>query len=155
MKRFVTIIFCVWAGLSSCKNDREEKCAFVPDVRSVPIDLKIESLEDSLPSITTKTQLVTFLTHHPELRDHFFGRSRYPNDSIFINELFRRFTNPAMDTLLIEAHNVFGNGAELKEQFRTAFANIKYYYPDFTPPAVQTIISGMETDLLVSDSLVV
>ncbi len=154
-KSFTVLLLCVLASLLACRRDREEKCAFVPDTKSIPIDLRIESLEDSLPSIATKTQLVTFLTRHPHLRDHFFGRSRYPNDSIFINELYRRFTNPAMDTLLIEAHNVFGNGSELKEQFRTAFANIKYYYPDFTPPAVQTIISGMETDLLVSDSLVV
>jgi hypothetical protein len=155
MKRFALVFFCVCAGLSGCKKDREEKCAFVPDVSRVPIDLKIESLEDSLPSISTKTQLVTFLTHHPELRDHFFGRSRYPDDSVFINELFRRFTNLSMDTLLLETHNVFDNGSELKEQFQMAFANIKYYYPEFKPPKIQTIISGMETDLIVSDTLVV
>ncbi len=155
MKRFVTAILCVGACLSACKNDREEKCAFVPDAKGVPIDLKVEPLEDSLPSITTKTQLVAFLTHHPNLRDHFFGRSRYPNDSIFINELYRRFTNLAMDTLAMEAHHVFGNGSGLKEQFRSAFANIKYYYPEFKPPKIQTIVSGLETDLLVSDTLVV
>ena len=155
MKRFALVFFCVCTGLSGCKNDHEEKCAFVPDIGNVPIDLKIESLEDSLPSISTKTQLVTFLTHHPELRDHFFGRSRYPDDSVFINELFRRFTNLSMDTLLLETHNVFDNGSELKEQFQMAFANIKYYYPEFKPPKIQTIISGMETDLIVSDTLVV
>jgi len=155
MKRFLTVFFCVWACFSGCKKDREQKCAFVPDTKNILLDLKIESLEDSLPSITTKTQLVDFLTHHPALRDHFFGRSRYPNDSIFINELFHRFTNLAMDTLLTEAHKVFGNGSGLNEQFRTAFANIKYYYPEFRPPKIQTIISGMETDLLVTDTLVV
>ena len=155
MKRFFTVFFCVWACLSGCKKDREQKCAFVPDTKNILIDLKIESLEDSLPSITTKTQLVDFLTHHPALRDHFFGRSRYPNDSMFINELYHRFTNLAMDTLLTEAHKVFGNGSGLSEQFRTAFANIQYYYPEFKPPKIQTIISGMETDLLVTDTLVV
>jgi hypothetical protein len=153
--RSLTVFLCVWAGLSGCKKDSEEKCAFVPDTKSIPIDLKFESLEDSLPSITNKAQLVAFLTHHPHLRDHFFGRSRYPNDSIFINELYHRFTNLAMDTLLREVHNVFGNGSGLKEQFRSAFANVKYYYPQFKPPKIQTIISGMETDLLVSDTLVV
>src|SRR5258706_12333180 len=155
MKRFVTVFLCISAGLCSCKKDFEKKCAFVPDTKGIAIDLKIESLEDSLPNVTSKIQLVAFLTHHPDLRDHFFGRSRYPNDSVFINELFHRFTNLSMDTLLSETHNVFGDGAELKEQFRMAFANIKYYYPELKPPKVQTIVSGMETDLLVSDTLVV
>src|SRR6185295_11287254 len=132
MKRFITVCLCVWAGLGGCKKETE---------------VKFESLEDTLPSITTKAQLVTFLTGHPELRDHVFGRSSYPNDSVFINQLFRRFTDLSMDTLLDDTHRVFGNGAELKEQFRTAFANIQSYYPDFKPPKIQTIITGMETDL--------
>jgi hypothetical protein len=140
MKRFITVFFCVWAGLGGCKKETE---------------VRFESLEDTLPSITTKAELVTFLTGHPELRDHVFGRSSYPNDSVFINQLFRRFTDLSMDTLLDDAHRVFGNGAELKEQFRTAFANIQSYYPDFKPPKIQTIITGMETDLFVSDTLVV
>ena len=38
--------------------------------------------------------------------------------------------------------------------FQTAFSNLKYYYPDFTPPKIQTIITGLESDLFVSDSLI-
>jgi hypothetical protein len=55
----------------------------------------------------------------------------------------------------METHKVFGDLADLKEEFRQAYTNIRYYYPDFQPPKIQTIISGLETDLLVSDTLIV
>jgi hypothetical protein len=153
MKRLSGTLVLVLIGLFSCKKDREEKCAFVPDIKSVA--LQIEPLEDSISSIKSKTQLVNFLTHHPVLRDHFFGRTGYPSDSIFINELYRRFTDPHIDTLLMETHSVFGDLADLRKEFGQAFANINYYYPGFRPPKIQTIITGLETDLLVSDTLIV
>src|SRR6185436_8465399 len=79
----------------------------------------------------------------------------YPSDSAFINELFARFSHPSIDTLLTETHRVFGNGEELKSQFERAFKNLKYYYPQFIPPKIQTVISGLETDVMVTDSLVI
>src|SRR6185369_15207201 len=50
---------------------------------------------------------------------------------------------------------VFGDLSGLKQQFDEAFSNVKYYYPDFTPPKIQTVVSGLETDMLVTDSLII
>src|ERR1700690_45699 len=157
MKRFCLVMFSALLALVSCKNDNEEKCVFTPDTKGISLDLKVESLEDSLPSVTSKKQLVRFLTHHPHLRDNFFGRANYPDDSVFINQLYARFTNPHIGTLLMETHKVFGNNDNLMDEFRQAFINMKYYYPDFHPPKIQTIISGLETgcDMFVSDTLIV
>ena len=155
MKKIVGIFLTVIVGLSSCKNDREEKCAFIPDVTPGSVKVKIESLEAALPAIKTKQDLVDFFSKHPHLRDDFFSRQGYPNDSAFINILFDRFTSPHIDTLLMETQSVFGDLSELKEEFSQAFANIQFYYPDFQPPKIQTVISGLETDLLVSDTLIV
>lgn len=156
MKYVVRLSFLVIALLFwFCKNDPEEKCAFVPDTKSIQVDLKWESLEDRLPAVSSKKELVEFFTQYPVLRDEFFHRPAYPDDSVFVTELYQRFTNPHIDTLLMEVHRVFGDGAKLKEQFRTAFANMKYYYPDFREPKILTVLTGLETDLYVSDSLVV
>ncbi len=148
------LVFC-WLLLVGCGGTKEEKCAFVPETSSIKLGLAFESLEDSLPSIQNKAQLVHFLTRHPEIRDVFFNRASYPSDSAFINELYKRFTNPHIDTLLMETHRVFGNGTELKNQFINAYTNLKYYYPDFQPPKILTVITGLESDLFVSDSLVI
>lgn len=141
--------------LWSCSGDAEEKCAFVPDTKTITVNLQFESFEDSIPAITSKQQLVDFFSRHTLLRDFVFGRTAYPNDSVFINELYARFSNPHFDTLLQETRKVFGDLSELKAEFNTAFVNLKYYYPDFQPPKIQTVITGLETDLFVTDTLIV
>ncbi len=91
------------------------------------------------------------------MRDVFFARKNYPSDSVFINQLFERFVHPSLDTLLMETKKTFGDGHALKEEFRIAFANMKYYYPDFQVPRVETVITGLleGNDLFVSDTLII
>jgi len=150
MSRFAYFLFAL--VLMACKPDPEEKCIIAPEVK---MELSFSSLEDSIPIIHTKQDLVNFFSHHVALRDVFFGRKNYPSDSVFINKLFRRFVHPSFDTLLMETKKVFSDGQSLKEEFRTAFANMKYYYPEFKAPRVETVITGLESDLFVSDTLVI
>lgn len=153
--RFYVTVLIVLVLLAGCKKDVEEKCAFIPNTKNIAIDLQVESLEDSLPAITSKAQLVNFFSHHTAMRDFLFNRNAYPNDSVFINTLYTKFTNPHIDTLLFETRKVFGDGAELKKELINAFTNLRYYYPDFQIPKVETVITGLESDLYVSDSLII
>lgn len=152
MKHLV-IIFAALL-LLNCSGGEEAPCVFIPDVDHARFPLEIEHLEDSLAGITSKQQLIAFLTRRPLIRDEMLRRAAYPDDSVFINEMFKRFTNPGIDTLLAETKRVFGDGSALASEFKRAFANIRYYYPDFIPPKIRTVITGLDTDLLVSDSLI-
>jgi hypothetical protein len=155
MKKILGLVILV-TGLWSCGKDNEDKCAFAPDVSDLSVTISLERFEDSLLNITSKPQLVELLTREPVIRDQIFGRAQFPNDSAFINEIFNRLSNPYLDTLALETKTVFGNGSALIAEFKEAFTNLKYYYPDFTPPKIQTVISGlMGTDLFVSDTLIV
>jgi hypothetical protein len=60
-----------------------------------------------------------------------------------------------MDTLMIETREVFGDASQLHTQFHEAFTNLKFYYPEFTPPKIQTLISGLDNDLYISDTLII
>jgi hypothetical protein len=150
MNRFSYFFFAL--VLFACNPNAEEKCVLSPDVK---IELNFSSLEDSIPTIHTKQELVDFFSHHVALRDVFFGRRNFPSDSVFINHYFKKFTNPALDTVLMDVKKVFSDGSSLKEEFRVAFSNMKYYYPEFRVPRVETVITGLESDLFVSDSLVI
>jgi len=153
MKNALIIVLLVYL-LSGCDSATEE-CVFVPESTGVPIDLQFELLQDAFINISSKEQLVSLLTEHPVIRDEIFRRAEYPSDSIFVDELYARLSNPHLDTLLSETSRVFGNLEGLKSEFEKAFQNIKYYYPDFEPPKIQTIVSGLDTDLFVSDSLII
>jgi hypothetical protein len=153
MKYFILILvaFFLW----NCGGNEEEACVFTPDVSLYDIDLRTEHFEDSIPNIETRAELVAFLSREPIIRDEMLRRREYPDDSVFIDEMFKRFTNPGIKELLEETKRVFGDGSELEDEFRKAFANLRYYYPDFTPPKIKTVITGLDTDLYVTDSLIV
>jgi gliding motility-associated lipoprotein GldB len=148
-------LFVVSFFLWCCGKDDGEKCVFQPDISQVHADFTFEHFEDSLINLKSKKELVGLLGRQPLIRDYIFRRREYPNDSVFVNELYARFTNPHIDTLLSETKRVFGDLQNLESEFKEAFSNIKYYYPDFVIPKVQTVISGLDTDLLVTDSVII
>jgi hypothetical protein len=154
MKKSSLLFFAILAFLAAC-GPEENECAFQPDTSAINIELDFKSLEDSIPAIETKQQLVDFFSRHYVMRDAFFQHGSYPNDSIFINELYHRFTSPSFDTLLMETKKVFGDGSALKQEFTEAFTNLKYYYPAFQVPRIETVITGLESDLFVSDTLII
>ena len=154
--RLLIVFLFVATVFSACRNNPvEEECVYAPATEGIAVDLQFESLEDQLPAITSKQQLVDFFSRNATMRDYFFNRPAYPNDSVFINELYNRFSNPHLDTLLMETKAVFGDGSQLKEELTVAFMNLKSYYPDFPVPRVQTVITGLESDLFMSDSLII
>jgi hypothetical protein len=141
--------------LSGCEKD-EEACVFVPETSDEKMKVRIEQFQDSLINVDTRDELVAILTRQPAIRDYILRRSEFPDDSVFINELYNRFNNPHLDTLLQETKQVFGDLSSLENEFELAFKNIAYYYPGFYPPKVQTVISGLlGNDMLVSDSLII
>lgn len=138
----------------SCSDSEEETCAPEPDER-VTVSADFQHFEDTLVNIKSKAALISFLSNEPLIRDYIFRRAEYPNDSLFVKELYNRFSSPAIDTLRMEVTRVFGDLSDLKAQFNEAFSNLKSYYPDFKPPVVKTVISGLDSDMLVSDSVII
>jgi len=152
-KILIVVLVSVW--MIGCDGEKEE-CVFTPETSSVRLDLKMEPLQDSFNHVASKEALVKLLTQHPVIRDEMFRRSEFPGDSVFVEEIFNRLNNPHFDTLGMETTRVFGDLSDLKAQFSEAFTNLKYYYPDFTPPKIQTVITGLVgSDLFVSDSLII
>ncbi len=155
LKLFRGTTFALLALLLWACGDAREECVKAPDVSRISVDLQFESYGDSLANITTKDELVEFFTRQPVMRDFIFRRSEYPNDSVFIKEIHARLTNPYMDTLLAETRRIFGDQSELKKEFENAFRNLKSFYPDVKIPVIRTVISGLDADIFMSDSLII
>lgn len=147
-------IFCMALLLfSACSNDSSETCEYAPEAPPAVV-VNWVSLEDSLPAIQSKEELVSYFGRHVTQRDIFFNRTAYPDDSIFIQASYQKFTHPSIDTVLMETKRVFGKGEALRSEFEKAFSNLRFYYPDMPIPKIETVITGMESDLFVSDSLI-
>lgn len=155
MKRNHAFALIILLAVTGCGDRPTDECVTVPDTEGIAIDLQFFQLEEEIANIDSKDELVLFFTDHPVMRDFLFNRREYPDDSVFINSIHQRVSHPSFDTLLLETRRVFGDLSQLRAQFLEAFTNIKSYYPDFTPPRVETVISGIESDLVVSDTLIV
>ena len=140
--------------LAGCSDDDKRGC-YEPSGTVVPVKLEFLSLEQRFSSVQTKQDLVDLFTGQEILRDVFFNRSAYPDDSVFIRELHRRFTHPGIDTLSDEVTRVFGDGSALRKSFEDAWSHLRHYYPQTRMPRIVTVISGMENDLYLSDSLII
>lgn len=154
MKKWLPL-FLLIGVIWSCSEKGKEERVFKPDVSNLKVTFEFLQFQDSLASIKSKKELLGILKRNPLMRDYIFRRSEYPDDSAFVNELYRKFTDPNIDTLLQDTKRVFGDLTNLKSQFKEAFTNIKYYFPDYNPPKVYTVISGLDTDLLVTDSIII
>lgn len=152
-RNYLYLLFCITVIISSCGNEAEE-CIESPDV-ATPVVIELEQLQNVLPAVQSKEELVSFLTAHPVIRDYVLHRTEYPSDSVFINTLYQRFTNPYLDSLLIETNRIFGDQSGLKNEFETAFTNLHHYYPEIQVPKIQTIVTGLDNDLFISDTLII
>jgi gliding motility-associated lipoprotein GldB len=155
MIRLLFLLLLPGLLLWGCSDTKSDECVSAPSTGDIAAAFEIEELQDSLANLASKEQMVALFTKHPLLRDYVFRRTEYPDDSVFINEIYKRLTNPGIDTLLQETKRVFGDLSRLRSEFSEAFRNIKYYYPDYVPPKIQTVISGLDSDMLVTDSLII
>lgn len=133
------------------KND----CTDAPDVSDVKVDITIERVEQTLFKNKTKEGIRATLQNDKMLANNFFKVNQYPNDSLVVNSLYQVLNHPSLDTVYKETQAVFGDMKDVESQLEDAFKNIKYYFPDFYVPKVKTIITGLNQDMYVSDSLIV
>jgi hypothetical protein len=153
---FASIIFSLlgYSVLFSACTSKPDACIPAPNVSHISIEIETLRLESMIQQLGTKEEIVAFMGEHPFIRDYFFRRELYPNDSIFINALHARFTHPEFGALLQEVQLAFGDFSRWEAQFRQAFAYMKHYYPDFTPPRIETLVTGLETDMYISDTVI-
>lgn len=127
-------------GLACTPNDA---CIDAPELTEADkVMVTIDRLEKELFSLKSTQEVEYFIASHPVLADEFLGRQQYPSDSILALELYKRISNPYVDTLYNETITSFGDLSNLKAEFEQAFSYIKYYYPNFKAPEIKTMITG-------------
>ncbi|WP_461490399.1 gliding motility lipoprotein GldB [Pontibacter sp. HJ8] len=138
--------------LFGCKK---KGCEIPEEFERIPVEVEIERLEKPFFAASSKEDIVKFLRENPMFADRFLQQKGYPSDSALINSLYGLATNPELKKLAGEAEQKFGNMEQEQQLLENAFKGVKYYYPEFQVPQVKTFVSGLNQDLLVSDSLLV
>lgn len=117
------------------------------------VDIHIERLEQTLMNLSDTAQVHAFLVKHEDVTRAFFRA--YPDDPAFISYLMQLTQHPDTRKLHDQTQAYFGDLTDIETQLEQAFGRIKSYYPNFRPPRVVTLFSGLQNDVYVSDSLMV
>lgn len=126
-----------------------------PNLSDIRVEVRMKSLEDTLFACASVAEVKSFLEQHPHLRRFYF--EGYAQDTALASSLYGQVRNNDLRNFKNQIDALLGDRHEnLKKPLEEAFRHLKYYYPDFQPPRVETIVTGfMGNDLYVSDSLII
>lgn len=150
IKLFTLLLISIF--LAGCGED---PCGYIPEGELPLVNIEIERMENEIFSLNTLSKVREFSKNNPVIAEQFLRKNEYPNDSIFALELSKRFNNPYIDTLKLELNKYFSDITWLEKKLEGAFSLMKYYYPEVKIPKVQTVATGFDYDLLVSDTLII
>jgi hypothetical protein len=115
--------------------------------------VKIERFDEQLMNVQSKEELEKLLSDNPGITDLMFNKM--PSDTAFIADVFHMVKNEDAQKLHGEVQSTFGDLSKLSQEFGSAFNEIKKLYPDFKAPRIIAGFTGLQNDMVVTDSMVV
>ncbi|MCY4418322.1 MAG: gliding motility lipoprotein GldB [Cytophagales bacterium] len=144
----------MWVFLGILLGACGRVCGVREEVLRIPMEIEVENLGKTLLEIEGVGSMDSFLTAQPVLRRKFFREDPYSTPGGLAEGLYKTLNNPHIDTLYQEVIQEYGEDfADLKIKWVQAFQHVKYYYPSFSAPKINLIISGLYRDVYFSENL--
>ncbi len=164
MKKILLIIcagaFSILTGCETKTTNLPEKEAIVikaDTFEKIKVDVKIERLEHKMFQFKSTADVSAFLKEHPLFVAKYLEIPNAANETPFLNQLLEMYSNPTFKEFYQDNEKFYGDFSDLRAEINGMFSYIKYYYPDYYVPEVNTLVSGFrfDRDFAFSDSLIV
>ena len=132
-----------------------KSCKGLSSIDNIAVHLEVKRLERTLFASRTKEEISHFLQENQPFVQQFLGAATPSHESELIDKLYAMVQDTAMHNLYKEVQHVFRDFSGIQHQLEQAFQYVRYYYPSFEVPQVVTFITGMGSDLYISDNLIV
>jgi gliding motility-associated lipoprotein GldB len=126
-----------------------------PDILDQDIDLSITRLEDEFFGANTVKDYLFLLDKHPEFAEVYLQESMYFSPDSLAASLLEIHQDSALRVLYDSVKVEFADISDIETDLKNAFKSVKYYFPDFKIPKVYTFVSGFNSDLIVTDDMIV
>jgi len=134
---------------------KEEGCALPPEIADQELAVDIIRLERDFFTAKTEEEFEYLLEQHPEFSKEYLQMDLYPSPDTLASELLAIHQDSAMQVLFDSVEHVFKDFSQVEKDLENAFKAIKFYFPGFKVPKVYTFVSGFNSDLVVTDELIV
>lgn len=134
---------------------KNQTCELDPDILDQDIDLSITRLEDEFFGANTVKDYLFLLDKHPEFAEVYLQESMYFSPDSLAASLLEIHQDSALRVLYDSVKVEFADISDIESDLKNAFKSVKYYFPDFKIPKVYTFVSGFNSDLIVTDDMIV
>jgi gliding motility-associated lipoprotein GldB len=138
----------------SCR-DKPETCELSDEILQVPVEVTITRMETALFETTSKDHISWTLENHPEFTQQYLRGNLYESREALAAELLQINQDTSLQELYGEVMDHFENIRDIEKELENAFKYVKYYFPEFKVPKVYTYVSGFNSDLFVSEEIIV
>ncbi len=140
--------------MASCGRKADD-CTLSEQILNVPLDLKVERLEEKFYQISSREELSYFLEDHPEFTQEYLQEKAYASREELEVELLAIIEDSLMQDLNEEVLAHFADFDQLEQELENAFKYLKYYYPNFQAPKIYTFVSGFSSDFYIGEDIIV
>lgn len=154
MKIQSCLCFLALLSFFSCKKS-SSPCELSDEILQVPIEIEVERLETKFFEATSPSDILWAMEEYPEFTRQYLQERLYESGEELAAELLQVNQDTAMQELYGEVMRHFPDIADVENELENAFKYIKYYFPEFKVPKVYTMVSGFNSDLYISEDIIV
>ena len=144
------LVFLVFA----C-GKKTETCELDEDILDQELEVKITRLEDEFFGAKSTQDFLYLLDQHPDFAEGYLQKSQYASADSLAQDLLAIHQDSALRVLYDSVKVEFADVSDIEKELENAFKYIKHYFPDFKTPKVYTFVSGFNSDLLVTEDMIV
>ncbi|RAI95136.1 gliding motility lipoprotein GldB [Algoriphagus yeomjeoni] len=134
---------------------KEESCELSSEILDQDLTVNIVRLEQDFFKAKSIDEFKYLFEENPEFTREYLQMDLYPSADTLAAELLAIHQDSSMRVLYDSVEVVFSDFSDVEKDLENAFKAIKYYFPQFQIPKVYTFTSGFNSDLVVTDDLIV
>ncbi|WP_339875023.1 gliding motility lipoprotein GldB [uncultured Algoriphagus sp.] len=151
--RFLYLPFLLILAFACGKKN--ESCELSPEILDQNLTVKIKRLEQDFFGAESIEEFKFLFEENPEFTKEYLQMDLYGSSDSLAFELLAIHQDSSMRVLFDSVEVAFNDFSDVEKDLENAFKAIKYYFPQFKVPKVYTFVSGFNSDLIVTDDLIV
>ncbi|SFG49404.1 gliding motility-associated lipoprotein GldB [Algoriphagus hitonicola] len=134
---------------------KEDSCELDDEILSQDLTVEVVRLEDEFFNADNSEEFLYLLEKHPEFTSEYLQADLYPDLNSLSEDLVQVHQDSALRVLYDSVQAEFSDFSDVEKELEQAFKYIKHYFPEFQVPKVYTFVSGFNSDLIVTEELIV
>ncbi|MEP0710433.1 gliding motility lipoprotein GldB [Algoriphagus sp.] len=149
------LFFSLFLILAFACGKKETPCELSSDILNQDVNLQITRIDKEFFDAKSTGDFKFLMEEHPEFTKEYLQLDLYPSPDSLAAELLAIHQDSSMQVLFDSVQQVYADFSDIEIELETAFKSIKYYFPEFQVPKVYTFVSGFNSDLIVTDEIIV